>query len=100
METSYCAFLQNVVEAKEDQSPEPLGFLWPCLRLDLKQVIRPLVFCPPHKRASFQLPRDVMGIKLITDWPKLLIFLSSVFSFQKSLLVCRFGIPAHFKAKG
>lgn len=52
------------------------------------------------KRASFQLPRDVMGIKLITDWPKLLIFWSSVFSFQKSLLVCRFGIPAHFKAKG
>lgn len=26
------------------------------------------------ERASFQLPRDVMGIKLITDWPKLLIF--------------------------
>lgn len=41
-----------------------------------------------------------MGIKLITDWPKLLIFWSSVFSFQKSLLVCRLGIPAHFKAEG
>lgn len=66
-------FLLNMAQAKEDQSAEPLGFLWPCRWLVLEQVIWLLIFCPLHERASSQLPRDVMGIKLIADWPKLLI---------------------------
>lgn len=95
METSYCAFLQNVVKTKEDQSPEPQGFLWPCLRRSKSYGFLSSALCMRGLLSNF----PGMLSELITDWPKLLIFWSSVFSFQKSLLVCRFRIPVHFKAK-
>lgn len=74
----------------------PSSRMWPRLRrtpvqslwafygsAGLEQVIWLLVFSL-RERASLQFPRDIMGMKLVTDQPKLLIS-GVLFSFSRNV---------------